>query len=283
MAIGVPGCPEFACWTASMDSVRMVLTDRVAKSVGMVPLTWYTVAGKQTMAPEVIVDKPAELPETLARRFTEEAERAIAGRGRFSVALPGGSVATSFFPRLARSGVDWSRTHFFWGDERAVPPADPESNFGLARSMWFDPAGVPAAQIHRMEADAADPQAAAARYSDAMVRLLGSPPVIDLVLLGVGPDGHVCSLFPGHPLLAEESRFVAVVDDSPKPPPRRLTLTMPVLAAAGLVVVAATGSSKAAVLREALEQPDSSLPLALVVRRARRCLFLLDEATGVRS
>ena len=229
------------------------------------------------MAPEIVVNKPAELQTTLARRFAEEAARATAARGFFSVALPGGSVATTFFPRLAQTPVDWSRTHFFWADERAVPPTDPESNFDLARSLWLEPAHVPAAQIHRMEADASDLAAAAAAYSHTMARLLGSPPALDLALLGVGPDGHVGSLFPGHPLLGEESRWVAAVEDSPKPPPRRLTLTLPVLAAASLVVVAALDHSKAAVVREALERPESRLPLALVARRARRCLFLLDH------
>ena len=228
------------------------------------------------MAPEIIVDKPSELSETLARRFEEESRRALAARGFFSVALPGGSVAATFFPHLCRAAGDWSRTHFFWGDERAVPPSDPESNFGAARSLWLEPAGIKASQIHRMEADAPDPEAAARAYAETMVRILGAPPRLDLVLLGVGPDGHVCSLFPGHPLLLEESRFVALLEDSPKPPPRRLTLTLPVLAAAELVVVAALGRSKAEIVREAIEEPSSALPVARVVRRARRCIFLLD-------
>jgi 6-phosphogluconolactonase len=234
------------------------------------------------MSPEVVVDSPAALSEALAARFEEEARRAQAARGFFSVALPGGSVGTAFFPRLAAAAVDWSRTEFFWGDERAVPASHPESNFGLARSLWLEPAGAPAARIHRMEADAADPEAAARAYSDAMVRLLGRPPRLDLVLLGVGPDGHVCSLFPGHPLLREEGRNVAFVTDSPKPPPRRLTLTMPVLAAAELVVVAALGREKGEAVREALEQPGSALPLALVTRRARRVVFLVDEQAAER-
>ncbi len=191
-------------------------------------------------------------------------------------------MGTTFFPRLAQAAVDWSRTEFFFGDERAVPASDPESNFGLARSLWLEPAGVPASRIHCMEADAADPEAAARAYSDAMVRLLGAPPRLDLALLGVGPDGHVCSLFPGHPLLRDEVRYVAFVGDSPKPPPRRLTLTMPVLAAAELVVVAALGSEKAEVVREALEQPASALPLALVTRRARRAVFFVDGEAASR-
>jgi len=232
------------------------------------------------MALDTIVDKPLNLPERLASSFEEEARRALGARGRFSVALPGGSVGTTFFPHLARAPVDWSRTDFFWGDERALPPYDPESNFGMARSLWLEPAKVPADRIHRMEADAPDAEKAARAYSDTMVRLLGTPPRIDFVLLGVGPDGHVCSLFPGHPLLREESRWVALVTDSPKPPPRRLTLTMPVLAAAELVVVAALGGGKAGILKEALENADSSLPLAIVARRARRAVFYMDEAAA---
>ncbi len=109
-----------------------------------------------------------------------------------------------------------------------------------------------------------------------MVRILGAPPRLDLALLGVGPDGHVCSLFPGHPLLLEESRFVAVLDDSPKPPPRRMTLTLLALAAAELVVVAALGRSKAEIVRAAIEEPSSALPVARVARRARRCIFFVD-------
>ncbi len=234
------------------------------------------------MPPELIVDTPAALAEALAARFEEEARRTLAARGLFSVALPGGSVGTTFFPRLARAVVDWSRTEFFWGDERAVPPSDPDSNFALARSLWLEPAGVPASRIHRMEAEVPDPEAAARAYSEALVRLLGAPPRLDLVLLGVGPDGHVCSLFPGHPLLRDEGRYVAFVHDSPKPPPRRLTLTVPVLAAAGLLVVAALGHEKAEVVREALEQPESALPLSLVTRWARRVVFLVDGEAASR-
>jgi 6-phosphogluconolactonase len=102
------------------------------------------------------------------------------------------------------------------------------------------------------------------------------------VLLGVGPDGHVCSLFPGHPLLDEQHRFVAAILDSPKPPPRRLTLTLPALAAARLLVVAAFGEATAAVMREALEDPKSGLPVALALRGAKQALVLLDAAAAGR-
>lgn len=228
------------------------------------------------MSLETRVDKASFLAEALAARFEEAAREAIAARGSFSVALPGGSVATTFFPRLARMPLDWSRTDFFWGDERAVPPSDPDSNYGVARALWLEPAGVPDERIHRMMAEAADPSRAAADYAAELERRAGSPPRLDMVLLGVGPDGHVCSLFAGHPLLGERRRWVAVVEDSPKPPPRRLTLTLPVLAAAEQTVVVALGRSKAGIIREAVEDPHSTLPVALVARQARRAVFLLD-------
>jgi 6-phosphogluconolactonase len=225
---------------------------------------------------ETLVDKTDALVEELGRRVLDAGRAALDSRGAFSIALPGGSVATTFFPRLARLDLDWSRTDFFWGDERAVAPSDPDSNYGLARDLWLEPAGVPAARAHRMAAEASDLPRAAEAYASDLARVAGHPPRLDLVLLGVGPDGHVCSLFPGHPVLAETTRTVAVVIDSPKPPPRRLTLTRPVLAAAGQVVVVALGRRKAAVVRDAVEDPASALPVAIVMREARRSALLLD-------
>lgn len=228
------------------------------------------------MPVETLVDKVEFLAGALTRQFEEAAGRALGARRAFTVALPGGSVATTFFPGLARASVDWTRTDFFWGDERAVPPTDPDSNYRVARSLWLDPARVPEDRVHRMVGEAPDLAREAAAHAAALERVAGSPPRLDLVLLGVGPDGHVCSLFAGHPVLAERTRWVAVVEDSPKPPPRRLTLTLPVLAAADLVIVVALGRGKAEIIREALENPGSGLPVALVARQARRALFLLD-------
>jgi 6-phosphogluconolactonase len=209
------------------------------------------------------------------------AAEAFGKRGRFSIALPGGSVATAFLPRLAQARVDWPRTDFYWGDERAVPRDHPDSNFGLAWTLWLEGAGLPADSLHRMPADDADLDAAARAYESVLVKRAGSPPTLDVALLGVGPDGHVCSLFPGHRLLHEQTRFVAPIHDSPKPPPARLSLTLPALAAARLLVVAAFGAAKAAVMRDALEDPASQLPVALALRRASRALVLLDpEAAG---
>jgi 6-phosphogluconolactonase len=232
---------------------------------------------------EVIVQSAPALAETFARRVERAAAAAVAARGAFSIALSGGSVAEAFLPRLARAPLDASRLQVFWGDERAVPPDHPDSNYALARSLWLGPAGIPAAGIHRMAGEAADRGAAARAYEDELRRVLGDPPRLDLALLGVGPDGHVASLFPGHPLLGESQRFAAAVEDAPKPPPRRLTLTLPAFAAARLVVVAALGAGKAPAIAEALADEASALPVAQVTRLAARTLFLLDpEAARLR-
>jgi 6-phosphogluconolactonase len=154
-----------------------------------------------TMSPEIIVDKPRGLARRLTERLAGAVRAALASRGRFAIALPGGSVARTFFPALAGADVDWAQVDFFWGDERAVAPDDPESNFALARSLWLEPRGVPARRIHRMRAEEADIDGAATDYAQEMVGRLGEPPRLDVALLGMGPDGHVCSLFPGRPLL----------------------------------------------------------------------------------
>jgi 6-phosphogluconolactonase len=236
-----------------------------------------------TVAPKVVVDKPAGLTKSLLALLADEWERAVAERGLLALALPGGSVATTFFPALAGSGIDWTRVAFFWGDERAVPETDPASNAGLARRLWLGPAGVPAANVHPVETGAPSLAQAARRYADTLTRTLGTPPRLDVALLGVGPDGHVCSLFPGHAALEAEG-WTAAVDDAPKPPPRRVTLTMAALEAARLVVVVAQGAAKAPVMGAALRGGPADAPVARVLRRARRAVVLLDpEAAGAPS
>jgi 6-phosphogluconolactonase len=222
--------------------------------------------------------------DVLAARLRAEMTRVVPApstdRG-LSIAVSGGSVATTFFPRwAAEATMDWGSTDVFWADERAVPPTDPESNYALARSLWLDPAQAPAGRVHRMPADAPDLAAAARDYDAELRRVVGDRPVLDLVLLGMGPDGHVASLFPGHTLLGETRRNVAAVVDSPKPPPHRLTLTLPVLTAARVVVIGAFGASKAEMVRLAIEDAESRLPAALVARGAPRAVWLLDAAAA---
>jgi len=141
------------------------------------------------------------------------------------------------------------------------------------------PARVPAESVHRMPADRPDLAGAAVAYSQELTRVLGAPARMDFVLLGVGQDGHVASLFPGHAALSDAGLVVAVAD-APRPPSGRLTLTLPVLAQAARVVVMAFGQSKAAVIQEAIEHERSSLPAARVLQQANRPLVLADKGAA---
>lgn len=233
------------------------------------------------MSPEVIVDTPDALATLFVRHFESLVRDTIGTHGRFACALPGGSVAEAFFPKLVAAAVDWKHVEFFWGDERAVPPTDPESNYGLARRLWLDHVPIDPARVHPIHGETPDLDAAAAAYARELAAAVGQRP-LDLVLLGMGPEGHVCSLFPNHPALRETTRSVIAVRDSPKPPPERITLTLVPLTGAALVCVAAFGAEKAAAVREAVEVPDSRLPVALATRAGARALFLLDAAAASR-
>lgn len=232
------------------------------------------------MKPEIVIDTPDALARVFADRFAAQARAAIGARRMFSCALPGGSVAETFFPVLARAPMAWDRVEFFWGDERAVGPDDPDSNYGLARRLLLDPVRAEGRRVHRIVGEGGDLEGAARAYEEEMVRVLGNPPRIDLVVLGLGPEGHVCSLFPGHPLLLERVRRVAAITDSPKPPPQRITFTMLPLELAETICVAGFGDSKAEAIRQAVEVPDSQIPVALALRAARHAYLLVDRAAA---
>lgn len=235
------------------------------------------------MTPHLVV----AASDTLAARFAAWcralAVSAVAARGRFTLGIPGGSVARAFLPVLAAEALPWERTHVYWCDERCVPPGDPDANAGLLRALWRNTAALTHAHLHPMDGGAADAAAAARRYAAALESSLGAPPRLDLLVLGVGEDGHVGSLFPGRPALAEQARWTVAVTDAPKPPPRRLTITMPVIAAASVLCVAAFGQAKAAPLRAALTEPASDLPVARALRAATEAWVYLDPpaAAGV--
>jgi 6-phosphogluconolactonase len=182
---------------------------------------------------------------------------------------------------LAHADVNWSLTQVFWTDERAVAPSDPQSNYGLAWQLWLRHVEIPAAGIHRMPADTADLDRAAAAYDVDLRQALGDPPALDLLLLGVGPDGHVCSLFPGHPALNERTRYAVAVGDAPKPPPHRMTLTLPAIRAARAILVCATGEEKAEAVRDGLNNQDAVSPLALATRGHGDVAWLLDAGAAL--
>ena len=228
-----------------------------------------------TLNAEIIRDKPDRLARQFARIASNASAESIEARGRFVIAIPGGSVAEAFLPVLAAARLDWKRVDVFWTDERAGPAEGPDSNFRLARSLGFF-SSLASDQVHRMRADGPDLDRAARQYEQDLMGVVGSPPILDLVLLGWGPDGHVASLFPGHKALEEHTRFVAAMEDSPKPPPRRLTLTLPALTQARLVVAAGFGPEKTGALESARDS-ESRTPLSLVLHQSRHAFVLTSE------
>ena len=202
-----------------------------------------------------------------ARRFVDCAWQAIARQGQFSVALSGGSTPRDLFRLLAssefRSQVDWAKVQIFWGDERAVPPDSPDSNYGMARRELLLRVPVPLANVHRMEADSAQIGRAAHNYESLLRKLLRLDdrgfPIINLIFLGMGPDGHTASLFPGSPLLRETSRWVSTPLVAKMNNSRRMTLTLPVLEAADNIMFLITGADKAPALRDVSVEPDETL------------------------
>lgn len=228
----------------------------------------------------LVVEHQSRLPGVFSAWLEGTLLECVKQRGMASLALPGGSVAEALWPSVARIGVDWSRVHIFWGDERAVPPDSAESNYALAKRLLLDPAAIPAANVHRMQAEKEPIRPAVQEYSSLLLRELGDPPEIDVLILGLGPDGHVCSLFPGHAALADPG-WVTLVSDAPKPPARRITLTLRTLACARHVALVALGTSKAAIVRQVLEEEAGSLPATRVLASARHSMVFLDlEATS---
>jgi 6-phosphogluconolactonase len=228
-----------------------------------------------------IHDTPEQLAEAAARVFAEEAARAIAERGRFAVALAGGSTPKATFEVLARDhagGVDWPNVHVFFGDERTVRPDHEDSNYRMAREALLDL--VPVGSVHRMRGEL-PPEEAAASYEEDLVAFFGEmPPVLDLVMLGIGGDGHTASLFPETPALGVTDRL-AVANPVPKLDTTRLTLTVPVLNAARQVIFLVAGGGKAEALHEILEgDADPSAYPAKLVRPPGGPIWMIDRAAA---
>lgn len=206
---------------------------------------------------------------------------AIAARRRATALLSGGSTPAPVYRALAQAErVDWQCVHFFWGDERTVPPDDADSNFRMARETLLEPLGIAAddARVHRF------PTEAAARDNAAMyeqnLRLFfetarGQVPVFDVVLLGMGDDGHTASLFPGTEVLAERERLAAA-NAVPGQETTRLTVTFPVLNAARAVLVLARGAGKAALVAEVLEGAPGQYPIQQVQPEGGELVWILD-------
>lgn len=246
----------------------MLLERRVAVSFNNVP--------NVTHPERVTIGTRESIAVDVAERLAEMAQSAFAARGLFTIAIAGGSVAEACLPVLANAALPWGATHIFWVDERAVPLSDPESNAGKAISMWHGSRLAEGATLHPMIADRPDLDSAAADYAAEIASVLGRPAVFDAILLGVGEDGHVASLFPGHAELLRTDVDALAITDSPKPPARRLTVSMGLLTRARNVLVVAFGAGKARVMREA-RQGESKLPVSIAIRDQSTSYLFLDR------
>jgi 6-phosphogluconolactonase len=199
------------------------------------------------------------------------------------VALSGGRITQKFFTATVEQAktlaISFERVHFFWADERCVPPTDPESNFKLANELLFAPLKIPASQIHRIRGEDS-PKVAVKLAEEELRRVLSlradNQSALDLIFLGMGEDGHVASLFPGaSPEILNCASLFLAIENSPKPPPRRISLSYAAIAAAKQVWVLVSGAGKEAALRESL-RPGGQTPLARVIQSRSRTKIFSD-------
>ena len=239
------------------------------------------------LAPVVhVLEDPLRAAEAAAERLLALAESALRERGRFVLAVSGGRTPEPLYALLGRRRSGSPSWHLFLCDERLVPPEDPRSNLGLVRRLWLEPARFPEASVHRVYTDL-PADGAAERYDAALREFfgVGPGPTFDVVLLGIGPDGHTASLFPGSPTLAERDRW-AVADKAPalEPPVARVTLTLPALSRARTALFLVSGADKRSAVVRILgggeAGPVSPLPAARVSSAGPVEWFLDRPAAG---
>lgn len=216
-----------------------------------------------------------------AREIAEHVERARSERGVAHLALSGGTTPERTHEVLAGAVGDWSGIEVWFADERCVGPEDPESNYSMVRTSLLEHISTAPPLVHRMEGERG-PQEGAERYAQELrAHVVAGPalPVLDVIVLGIGPDGHVASLFPGAPTLdAGEEAVCLGVRNSPKPPPERITLSLAVLRAARRCVLPATGAGKRDAVQGALGAATNHVPASLL--RRERLTLILDDAAS---
>jgi len=238
------------------------------------------------MAELKVFDDLDELARAGAEEITRSAEEAIAARGRFTIALSGGDTPKPVFRLLAKEPrIDWDRVHVFWGDDRHVPPNHPESNFGMAMDTLLSKVSIPLDNVHRMRTEKADAERAAEEYAWTLRSAFdleeGEWPRFDLVLMGIGEDGHTASLFPGSEAVRERSRL-AVAPWVSSLGTFRISLTAPVFNHAALALFLVSGEKKAEALKAVLEgdfQPDR-FPAQIIRPQDGKLLWLVDRAAA---
>jgi len=241
--------------------------------------------------PDIRILSDSEAAAEAAATFVlETGKEAVRANGRFFIALSGGTTPEILYRSLSlpafANRFDWSRTTFFFSDERCVPPDDPRSNYALADKTLFTPLRITPSQIYRMAGESRDPQAAASEYEQ-QLRLAtktspSAKPSLDLILLGLGEDGHTASLFPGTPVLRDHQRVIAATQ-SPKDPPNRLTMTLGVINGASVILFLVAGARKAGVMRAILypkTEAERRLPASLVEPEEGRLIWFLDRGAA---
>ncbi|HTU70322.1 MAG TPA: 6-phosphogluconolactonase [Candidatus Baltobacteraceae bacterium] len=232
----------------------------------------------------LISDTPAQVARALAETFVGRGRGAIEERGRFAVSLAGGTTPKAAYALLAQppyaNALDWKAIEVFFGDERCVPPDHDQSNYKMANDAFIQPLHIPPERVHRMRGED-DPRRAAAAYRVELIGTLGPQPRFDLVMLGMGPDGHTASLFPGtDPLTHDEELVRAVYSQSQAQ--WRITLTPQVLNGARTVVFAVEGAAKAATLAAVREGPydPTTYPAQIIAPADGELIWLVDKAAA---
>jgi 6-phosphogluconolactonase len=224
-----------------------------------------------------VASTPAEAAQAACERLRSAIDAALEARGAAHLALAGGETPRRTYELLAEQVDDWTGVEIWFGDERAVGPDDPESNYRMAEETLLT--GDAGPTVHRIEGERGAEEAAAAYASLLQERLPSERglPLLDLALEGLGPDGHTASLFPGNPAVAADGLCVAV-HDAPKPPPDRITLTVPVLRASRSIVFLATGAEKAEAVGGLLGDPTPDVPSSLL--SGERTEVIVDRAAA---
>lgn len=233
----------------------------------------------------LVVPDPPSLFLAAAELFTQAAQGALRQQGRFTVALSGGSTPRALYELLAgkawRDGVDWGKTHIFWSDERWVPSTDRNSNFRMTNEALLSKISIPAENVHRVKTDDGDPPRAAAEYERCVRQVLGDEARFDLILLGLGTNGHTASLFPHSAALGVTDRLV-VADYVDEVKMYRITFTVPLINAARRVLFLLAGRDKAEVFRQVVRGPVDAqrLPAQLIAPTDGTLTWVADAAAA---
>mmetsp|Transcript_2763 Transcript_2763/g.4863 ORF Transcript_2763/g.4863 Transcript_2763/m.4863 type:complete len:282 (-) Transcript_2763:551-1396(-) len=273
MKVGYSTCLFASTFTPNSSSLT--------RSTSLTKFTCKMVVGTINVSPN-----STELSVRVAKYVTERAHKAIAERGVFNVAVSGGSLPKLLANELTKSPYKedsmWKSWNLYFADERCVSLSDSDSNYKLVLEEFLNFVSIPSSQIYPID-PSLSPQECALNYSDLIAKQSGMEftsekyPIFDLILLGMGPDGHTASLFPNHPLLNVTDQSVAFILDSPKPPPERITLTLPVLNASRSVAFLAAGGGKKEMLQRIHSEPNSGIPSQMVNPKSGDLVWFIDE------